>query len=160
MKPGKLYIKICLSFVFVLIITEVLIFGLFIFSVGRGFRVRFEQYTRAQVLIAKEMVEEKIRSDPGTSLTENESLRGYVSRLGKIYGAKVWLSGVDGVPLLKSFPEVISDETVRSYENRGKDMGDFTLYRGFKGGHVFYVRIPAEIQKGRVGSLHILFEKR
>lgn len=38
-------------------------------------------------------------------------------------------------------------------------MGDFTLYRGFKGGHVFYVRIPAEIQKGRVGSLHILFEK-
>jgi len=159
MKPGKLYIKIFLSFVFVLIITEVLIFGLFIFSAGRGFRARFEQYTRAQVLIAKEMVEEKIRFEPGTSLSENESLKDLVSRLGKSYGAKVWLSGVDGVPLLKSFPGDISDEVVMSYERRGKDMGDFKLYRGFKRGHIFYVRIPTEIQKGLMGSLHILFEK-
>ena len=52
MRPGKLYIKIFISFVMVLIITEILIFGLFIFSAGKAFHSRFEQNTGAKVKIA------------------------------------------------------------------------------------------------------------
>jgi len=159
MRPGRLYIKIFISFVLVLIVTEALIFGLFILSVGRGFRSRFERYTRAQVLIAKEMVEEKIRSGPETDPCENKSLNDLIVRLGQSYGAKVWLAGADGVPLLKSFPGDVSDDIMRTCERRGKDMGDFKMYRDFQRGHIFYIKIPAEIQKGRIGSLHILFEK-
>ena len=36
MKPGKLYIKIFISFVIVLIITEIFIFGLFVFTAGEA----------------------------------------------------------------------------------------------------------------------------
>ncbi len=159
MRPGRLYIKIFISFILVLIVTEALIFGLFVFSVGRGFRSRFEQYTGAQVLIAKEMVEEKIRSRPETDPSENKSLKDFVSRLGQGYGAKVWLTGEDGAPILKSFPGDVSDEIALACEQRGKDMGDFKMYREFKRGHIFYIETPVEVQKDRLGSLHILFEK-
>ena len=42
MRPGRLYIKIFLSFLVVLIITEMLIFGLFLFGTERLFRDRVE----------------------------------------------------------------------------------------------------------------------
>jgi hypothetical protein len=81
MKPGKLYLKIFLSFVLILIITEILIFGLFMFSTGRNFRSRFEQYTKAKALIAKELLEEKIKSRPDIQPVENELLKDYMRNI-------------------------------------------------------------------------------
>jgi hypothetical protein len=80
MRPGKLYIKIFLSFLLVLLIAEILIFGLFVFSAGRSFRYRFERYAEAQALMVKEFIEEKIKSEPGTLPVQNESLKNFILR--------------------------------------------------------------------------------
>jgi len=88
-KPGRLYIRIFLSFVLVLIVTEILIFGLFMVSVGRAFRSRLERHTSVKVLMVKELLEAKIRSAGGTSLSQNEDLKELISRIGDIYEAKV-----------------------------------------------------------------------
>ena len=70
MKPGKLYIKIFLSFVLILFITEILVFGLFLFSVGRHFRSRIDQYTGAKSLVAKELLEDN-NEHPFPALSES-----------------------------------------------------------------------------------------
>src|SRR5512139_1057098 len=103
MKPGKLYLKIFLSFLTILFITEISVFGLFVMIPGKDFRAQLEYYTKGKVLIVKEIVEDKIRSAPTTELSKNEPLRGFISDFGEILGAKVWLQNSDGTLPLKSF---------------------------------------------------------
>jgi len=158
-KPGKLYIKIFLSFLVVLIVTEILIFGLFIFSARRIFFSRFERYTRAQVLLAKKIIEDKVRSQPETSPADNESLRNLILQLGKIHGSKIWLAAPDGRPLIKSFAGDIPDDVAKISKRRLRDLGDLKIYSDFKRGRFFYITIPAEVAHGEVGTLHILSEK-
>jgi two-component system sensor histidine kinase CpxA len=159
MKPGKLYLKIFLSFVLILIITEILIFGLFMFSTGRNFRSRFEQYTKAKALIAKELLEEKIKSRPDIQPVENELLKDYIHRLGEIYKAKVWLAAPDGTLLLKSFSGDIPDCTLELQERHSRDFGNLKIYHGFRKGWEFYTTLPAEIGEAKKGTLHMLFGK-
>ena len=103
MKPGKLYLKIFLSFLAILFITEISIFGLFVMIPGKDFRAQLEHYTKGKVLIVKEIVEDKIRSAPTTELSKNEPLREFISDFGEILRAKVWLQNSDGTLSLKSF---------------------------------------------------------
>ena len=91
MKLGKLYIKIFLSFVLVLILTEILIFGLFMVAANRGFHSRMMRAIDAHVLIAKDLVEDQINKNPDMRLGDNEPLRRIIERLGEAYGSKVWL---------------------------------------------------------------------
>ena len=105
MKLSKLYIKIFLSFVLVLILTEILIFGLFMVAAKQGFQTRMERALNAHVLIAKDLVEEEIKANPKIRLAENEALKSILERLGEAYGSKVWIAGPNGVPILKSFSE-------------------------------------------------------
>lgn len=159
MRPGKLYIKIFFSFLVVLIITEILVFGLFLFTAGRSFRSRFEQYTGAKILIAKEIVEDKIKSEPDNPLTENDSLKDFILRFAETFKAKVWLAAPDGTTLLKSFNGNIPDDLSKTFEKHAKDLGYFKLYHGFRRHWEFYATIPIEIQKEEIGSLHVLFQK-
>ena len=160
MKPGKLYIRIFLSFVLVLIVTEILIFGLFMVSAGRAFRSRLERHTSVKVLMVKELLEEKIRSARGTSLSQNEDLKELISRIGDIYEAKVWLADTDGTPVLKSFAGNIPAEVLRISKKEAKEFGDIKLYHGFRRHWEFYATIPLEIEDGESFSIHAIFEGR
>lgn len=160
MKLSKLYIKIFLSFVLVLILTEVLIFGLFMVAAKRGFQSRMKRVLDAHVLIVKDIVEDKIKTNPEMRLADNESLRGVIERLGEAYGSKVWLAGPDGKPILKSFPGDLSDN-LRKVEGKQFSIHEnFKIYRGPKRGWEFYGVIPTMIGGGEMGGLHVLFEKR
>jgi two-component system sensor histidine kinase CpxA len=159
MKPGKLYIKIFLFFVLILFVTEILVFGLFLVSAGRHFRSRIDQYTGAKSLIAKELLEEKIRSRPETQPADNELLKDYVLRLGETYGAKVWLDAPDGTPILKSFSGGIPLELIGISKRHVIDFGSYKIYRGHKTDWESYISLPAEIGKGETGTFHILFKK-
>jgi len=160
MKPGKLYIKIFLFFVLILFVTEILVFGLFLFFAGRHFRSRIDQYTGAKSLIAKELLEEKIRSRPETQPADNDHLKDYILRLGETYEAKVWLDAPDGTPLLKSFSGDIPQEITGISERHVIDFGSYKIYRGHKTDWESYISLPAEIGKGEIGTFHILFKKK
>jgi two-component system sensor histidine kinase CpxA len=159
MKLSKLYIKIFLSFLLVLIVTFVLIFAIFVIAAGRDFRSRMGHYVKAHVLITKELVEDKIKSNPGLPVSENEDLRRVIVRLGQAYSSKVWLTTADGKPLMKSFsgdiPKPLSDfrwKPVRESKN-------FELYRRMKKGWQWYAIISTRIQEGQTGRLHVFFER-
>jgi len=158
MRLGKLYIKIFLWFLLVLIVTEILIFGLFMYAAGRTFRYRIEQYTQAKVLILKDIMEDKIKSEPNRPLAENESLKAFIRRFEETFRAKVWLEASQGVILLKSFQGEIPDDIATISEKHAKDFGHFKLYHHFRRNWEFYAIIPIALRKGEMGSLHILFE--
>ena len=160
MKLSKLYIKIFLSFLLVLIVTFVLIFAIFVIAAGRDFRSRMGHYVKAHVLITKELVEDKIKSNPGVPVSQNEDLRRVIGRLGQAYHSKVWLTGADGNPLMKSFsgdiPKPLSDFRWK----RIKESKNFELYRRMKKGWQWYAIISMRIQEGQTGRLHLFFERR
>jgi two-component system sensor histidine kinase CpxA len=158
MKPGKLYLKIFLSFVLVLIVTEILVFGLFSIAGQRSFRSRFERYVGSQARIAKELIEEEIRSKPETTIVENEPLKDLIRRLSEIYGAKMWLDGPDGTVLLQSFPGDIPVSTDMVSEKRVKDFGHFKVHRHLKRGWTRLVVVPLDIPNHGSGSLNVLFD--
>ena len=174
MKPGKLYIKIFLSFLVVLVITEILVFALFIFSAGRTFRSRFERYTAAKVLVAKDFIQETIKREPEKTPGENEALRGLVDRLAQLYDADVWLTDSGGRALVKSFsgelPDGIREITkgkrggpgeLELYRGltHGKDFGEYKLYHSFRRGSTFYAVIPLDTGNHETGELHIFFRQ-
>lgn len=159
MKPGKLYLKIFLSFLLILIVTEVLVFGLFLFSAGKIIYSRLERHTRTQVLMLREFVEDKLESEPETLPGENKSLKDFISQLGESHGSRIWLAAPDGTQLVKSFSGEIPEQLQGIPERRLRDLGDFKLYTDFKKGRFFYITIPMEVGKHGVGSLHILSER-
>ena len=160
MKLSKLYIKIFLSFLLVLIVTLVLIFAIFVIAAGRDFHSRMGHYVRAHALITKELVEDKIKSNPSVPVSENEDLRRVIDRLGQAYNSKVWLTGTDGNPLMKSFsgniPKPLSDFRWKPV----KESKNFQMYRRMKKGWQWYVIIRTRLQEGQTGHLHLLFERR
>jgi signal transduction histidine kinase len=159
MKPGKLYIKIFLSFVLVLVITEVLIFALFVFFAGRSFHSRVERYVTAQSSIVREYIEEKIRSEPEVGPAHNRELKKLIFDLGAIYRARVWLTGPNGNILIKSFDGDIPEDISRFRKRHAKDSGHIKPYHHIRKGLVYYIYVPVDFRKGEVGGVHILFEK-
>jgi two-component system sensor histidine kinase CpxA len=156
MKPGRLYLKIFLSFLAILFITEVFIFALFMMIPGRDFRARFEHYTKGKVLIVKQVVEDKIRSAPTTELSKNEPLKEFILDFGEILGAKVWLQNSDGTVSVKSFKGEVPLMVEQLKKKRLRDYGSFKLYHRRHSN--FYAVIPIAFPKGEKGSIHILFD--
>ena len=160
MRPGRLYIKIFFSFLFVLIITEVLIFGLFVFTAERSFRHRIDRHLGIYTLVAREMVEGAIESKQGTAHADNEPLKEIIVRLAQACEAKVWLAASDGTPVLKSFEAEIPPSLLRIEAGQSRDAKGLSFFGDFRRAHGYRAVIPVEIGKGETGSLHILFERR
>ncbi|MBT8357463.1 MAG: hypothetical protein KJO61_06825, partial [Deltaproteobacteria bacterium] len=144
MKPSKLYLKIFLYFVMILIVTELLIFGLFIVTAGRIFQARFEHYTRAKVLVARELVKEKIQSQPERHPAENASLKNLIFFFSKTYDAMVWLTSADGTPVVKSFQGSLPDEISKIIQEDARSI-DIINYRHLKKDWMSYSVIPVQI---------------
>ena len=110
MMPGKLYIKIFLSFLLVLFVTEILILGLFSYSTRKSFRSRFKDYASSHATLVQGLIEERINAMPGTSIEENSSLRDLLTRLSEAYGVRIWLADSEETPLSRPFRETYPKE--------------------------------------------------
>jgi signal transduction histidine kinase len=157
MKLRSMYTKILLSFLVVLIITEILVFFLFIMIPARHFTARFEQFAKTKVLVVKEIVEDKVRSVPPADWSENRPLREFISDFGKLLGATVWVTHKDGTVVLKSFSGEIPVLPETSTKDRPGRQGFLSLrpLRGFD----FYTTVPIELSGKEAGEIHILFKK-
>jgi two-component system sensor histidine kinase CpxA len=159
MRPGKLYLKIFLSFLLVLTATEILIFGLFFLTGERIFRTQIERYLGGYALVVKEMVERNIKVRPETNPVDNEPLREAILQLAQAIEVKVWLAAPDETPIIKSFQTEIPDSLLRMGRRRFEEVKGVKLFHSFKRGFEYHAVIPIEFNKGETGSLHILFER-
>ena len=159
MRPGKLYIKIFLSFMAVLVVTEILIFGFFIGTVGRPFKERLIHYTTAKAALLRAVMEERLQGRAGAPAENDPSLKGFITDFAGIIEARIWLTGADGRLVLRSFPGAVPAETASFRPIKGVQ-GDIRIHRGQ--GHLggYYVTSPLRLQDGATGTLHILFPKQ
>lgn len=164
MRPIRVYFKIFLSFLGVLVVVEAFIFILFMALVGRSFRDRYEQDTAVRLVMLKdligEIIEDRIRLEPGADLGRNESLSRLIRRFGETFGAKVWLSSAEGEVLVRSFegsPPVGPDKNKAL--GRSVEFGGFKLYRMPRPNSGLYTAIPVDLPGPASGQLHVLFKK-
>jgi two-component system sensor histidine kinase CpxA len=160
MKPSKIYIKIFLSFLLILVVTEILIFALFGIIMGRYFRSEFDHYASAQAMLVREVIDSRIRTSPGVDLSKNEPLKDFVRDLGEALGAQAWLQGPDGQVVAKSFSGDLPVEHTELVSGQWKDFGHFKLYHGRKRGPKLYAVIPIKLEAEKNADLHVLFVKR
>jgi signal transduction histidine kinase len=157
MRPGKLYIKILLSFLAILFTTLLVVFALFILLPSKHLTTRLEEYAKTKALKVQAVIADKIRSAPDTALENNEPLKTFISDLGEILGARIWLEEQEGVVLLKSFPGKIPERAARLKKQGGVNHGPISLYH-----HrdlLFYAVIPMAFPAGEKGNLHVLFDR-
>ena len=165
MRPPKLYITFFLSFTFILIITLLMIFGIYRVTEERArssfIREQVRLYTFERVLLLKELIEEKIRSRTDNYQTEivDANLRSLINNIAKINTAKVWITRQNKV-LIKSFegrvPEGLydlPDDNKFAYEG-------ISLYQGFNETRDIYAVTPLKNPSQDNISFHILFGER
>ncbi len=157
MRPGKLYIKILLSFLAVLFTTLLVVFVLFLSLPINHFTTRLEEFTQKKALIIKGVVEEKIQAAPTTDISQNGPLKDFVLNFGKIMEAKVWIQKQDGTIPLKSFEGEIPSSVAGFKEKRVIQPGNITLYHHRSGD--FYGVIPIAFPGGEMGTIQVLFDR-
>jgi two-component system sensor histidine kinase CpxA len=156
-RPGKLYIKIFLSFLAVLGATLLVVFSLLILKPGQYFGTRLEDYAKTRALMIQEVLADKIRSTPDAALEKNEPLKTFISDFAKILGARVWLQKQDGTVPLKSFPGEIPAGFAGRKISGGMEFERISQVS--QRDHLFYAVMPIAFPAGETGSLHILFDR-
>jgi len=161
MKISKLYIRIFVSFVAVLIVAEILIFGLFIAAAGRPFKERILHYTAAKAVLLRTVVEQKLHSAPDGLPEKGPSLQDFLTDFATILEARIWLTGAGGDLLMKSFSGDLPAETRRLLreETSETNVGDIRIRSGPRHLTGYYVTIPVGLKEGTTGALHILFQE-
>ncbi len=157
MRPGKLYVKILLSFLAVLGTTLLVVFALFTVQPGQYFTTRLEEYARARALKVQAVLSAKLRAAPDGDWARSEPLQTFVSDFGEILGARIWMAKPDGTVLLKSFPGEIPPFAADLQHRGALTYEHVSIYRQ-RGFHVHAV-IPLAFPAGDTGSLHILFDR-
>lgn len=157
MRPGKLYIKILLSFLAVLFTTLMVVFALFLALPGKHVTHRLDEFTKRKALIIKGVVEEKLQLTPTRNLSENRPLKEFLLNFGEIMGAKVWIQKPDGTIPVQSFEGKIPESVARLKKKRVIHHENITLYHQRDG--IIYGLIPLAFPEGGMGSIQVLFDR-
>lgn len=158
MKTSRLYWKIFFGFLAVLVVTEVLVFGLFLATAGHTFRDRYRKYAEATMVVNRSLVAERLASAGPGNTARATSLHESLAFLGRTYQARFWISRADdGSVLAKSFE---GDPPVSAgYRPRGDavQVGEVTIqpYRG--AGVLVHVSTPISLGQGPPAVLNAFF---
>ena len=153
MKFKSLYIKLLLSFLGVLFITEILILGLFIVTAGRSFRHYIDKQSIAEFLILKEVVQERINKTPLIPLSRNNEIKELLYTFSDLLKIKIWITAPDKTILLKTFSTPI-DITVKKLKKHAVLENGIKLYHLSRRRIKYYAQIPIEADR-KIHILHI-----
>jgi two-component system, OmpR family, sensor histidine kinase CpxA len=159
MRPGNLYIKIFLSFVMVLIVTETLIYILFTNAERNIIKYRMEHNTVVKVGMLKDLIDEKARWTKGSDPLDNKEIEELISKMGRIYDADMWISNSNGKPVLKSFSgEVPADASVLD-SDEAAHFGEIKIYHNINKTHKVYASVPLKKEYLKGFNLNIIFHE-
>jgi two-component system sensor histidine kinase CpxA len=159
MKRNKIYLKIFLSFLLVLVVTEALIFGIFIHFTGSQFHDRLEQYTASKVVLLKEAIRGRIQASADPGGRQDEALRDFIRGFADILEARIWIQDTAGEWVVSSSDQGIPPEARAMQAGKAREFGAFKIYRGKRRQSGFYAVMPLGSNEGKEISLHVLFAK-
>lgn len=161
MKPGKLYLKIFLSFLALLIVTEVFIFGFFVVFIGRKYHDYYEEYNQTRFNMAREMIEFNIRESAGDRKADDDRFQEFLNHLGLAFKSMIWIKvDGDGIPY-KSFTGPLPQELISKHRQEPGNTDDrSSLFKRRGDVQIYYVdRIKLHSDQPDT-ELHILFDDR
>jgi len=156
MRTGRLYLKIFLSFLAVLFLTEILIFGLFFLAVGHQVRGRLSSQVAGQALVLGRLLEERGVLETADGSGREKLDQEVLAELGRVSGARIWITGQDGRVLAKSFPGEGPINELGSFDRRLEVKGPVSLRHSLKHGWDIYATLPLQLPGGRRAELHLL----
>jgi two-component system sensor histidine kinase CpxA len=89
MKTGRLYLKFFLTFIAILLVTEMLIFSFFHFVIGRNMDERIANINRYTL---SNLIGDKLAKHPEIQPEQNIELKKLISELGSVYNARLWIT--------------------------------------------------------------------
>lgn len=158
MRIGKLYFKFFLGFLAILIVTEMMVFGLFLHILNNKFFGEVNKVIKADKVMAAELIEEKLSANPSEDIKQNAALDEMVRKMGRLYEARIWITAPDGTLLSKSFPEappvILAGEIV--------DRHGFPHYkpRGSAWPRHYYLNAPFRFPRGGTGMMYMLVAEK
>jgi two-component system sensor histidine kinase CpxA len=151
---NRLYTKILFSFLAVLVIAEILVLVFVFIGPARKFQTGFEGYMKTKAQVVREIVKDKILSSPTTAWSDNTALKDYIVDLGRILGARVWLSDKTGMVVAKSFAGELPPLVQDIQNQKPMCYGGFKLLSHRKTD--YYAIIPIVVSEKETGNLHVL----
>lgn len=159
MRFGKLYVKIFLSFILVMIATEILIYILFQHSERRMIAYRMEKNTVVKVGLLKDLIDEKAKWVSDVSPLENQEIEDLMKRMGRIYDAEIWISREGGSPLMKSFDGEFPEEFSLLNTEKASVFGEIRIYHNISRNHRVYASSPLQAYNLKGLDLNIIFNE-
>lgn len=153
MRLSKLYIKIFLSFVGVLLVTLLIIFGLFRVTAQRHFVEQFHRNVETRIIIVQKFMEEYITPKQKSLEDETKLLQEAIDFLGKTHEVKIWATTEDGKLIVKSFKGSIPDIPV-NYDHENNEVFKLHGKRRGKDQTEFHAVIPFRLNNNRKAYLH------
>ena len=144
MKLKSLYVKLLLSFLGVLFITEILILGLFVATAGRSFKHYIDRQSIAKLLIFKEVVQEKINHSPLIPLSQNAEIKKLLFTFADLFNVKIWVTAPDNTIIIKTFSTPI-DIKIKKLEEYDVLKDGIKLYHLSRRRLSYYAQIPVEM---------------
>ncbi|MCG8619466.1 MAG: HAMP domain-containing histidine kinase [Desulfobacterales bacterium] len=158
MKIRRLYIKILLSFLVLLVITISLIVTLFIFTAGRSYKAQLDQQTFSKLQIFQALVQETADLSPGKKVADNPDLLKLLTTFSSLFDVKIWISDPGETILFKTFegPANVPHSGVQRQVHHDNGI---TLYHFVLKWIKYYATIP--ITAGGEGlRLHLYYDTR
>jgi len=144
MKTGKLYLKFFLTFVAILLVTEMLIFSFFHFIISRNMDERIANINRYTLT---NLIEGRFMRSPGIPVEDNPELRRLFFELGRVYNAKLWIT--HGGRVICSSSDV-------PFSRPGSIYGIRYMIRDQQGSSLkLLFSTPINLPNGSVGILHM-----
>jgi len=147
----RLYLKILLSFLGILLITILLTIGLFMATAGRCYKTYMDRQTIAKLNIFKAMVEKEMDRYPGLAAEKNPGLVELLNNFTALSGVKFWLTGPGDHILLKSFDGPMDFLANKAHRHIHHGSG-ITLYHYMLKWEKYYAIVP---MGGQVNGLHL-----
>jgi two-component system, OmpR family, sensor histidine kinase CpxA len=159
MRLGKLYIKIFLSFVLVLGVTEILIYLLFTHAERTLIGYRMEQNTVVKVGLLKDLIDEKARWTKASPPLSDKEIKEVIDKMGRVYDADVWISDTRGKALVKSFQGGVPTDASVLDSNEASVFGKIRIYHNINKTHKVYASAPLQTDSLKGFNLNIIYHE-
>lgn len=157
MKPSKLYIRIFLSFLVLLIITEIAIFGFFISFASRKIGDYYKENGQIRFDMTRGMAEFQISKYPVDFTSQSPGFIEFIDHLGVAFKTKIWITDADGVVLYNSFKSEKPMHRVKHWlDEIQKHDSYFRQFSQFD----IYKHGPLEVGNGKDYTIHVIFDDR
>jgi len=158
MKIKRLYIKILLSFLGVLLITLALSIILFVFTAGRAYKADLNEKTLSKLQIFREIIQKDIDLHPALSIDKNPDLLKELNTFSDLFDVKIWISDLEDTILVKTFKGPANVPQTGVQRQVHHDNG-ITLYHFVLKWIKYYATIPINAGQDHF-RLHLYYDTR